>query len=749
MYVKGIELSDKILTMEVQCLNGHTGVRRIAESQIQQMVSEFMPKFFVCTECGLFMSLLGTETAGSRRYCVMLCPIHGVQKRNCPPELIPAVNEIASESTEADRSIVESFVCPQCSQTYAVTEIQSHGAFYQLAVKCARGHRDTHYIPASLDTSLMKRVLQRVVYCDRCLLPERIVDTENRGSEVRLMLTCPVHGITKKDISIDLLELLREAASEISEDSIVRAVLFSSDCSNMLALVQIDTDRTGYRLQCICPGNNIVLTRTLTFNWTDTVRQYITQSILTCEYCGLLTHMLDSKKRKNMIEFRLVCPVHGVLNRVVSSEVFEYVSETETTIDRLPSMIRSLSCKACRMPLAIRDIEDKRGLIELDMECQNGHREKRFFAPDTPREIMIELYKTMYSCQQCGGTLDFVYSQNEGRKSRVVLLCPVDGKYVFTVPHSEAVTIEAAYKEIQEERAQPPVEAQPQQVSMEIDRLPSEVTPSEDDVKVFRGCEIVGGKFDFKVKVKNESPFVITNVTVSIVAYPQDCMELAGESVKTISRIEVGGFRSPQFTLYPTKDCVQGKIMATVSYIDFRDQLHTIQVEPYLIRSVCDLLRPLSATTAEFEKIIESLEKTNQEQTLEWNPRVLFTKAEMILPTKNFHIIDTEEHTVGEEFIGTIRGFAQGKYTNKRVAVVLVITGPVNGHHALMKVEALGEDVAMLPTTVDELAEGLASWICLRCGGPLEPEQVEELERRVPVKCKYCSHTLTIGLYLQ
>ncbi|MFW9850433.1 MAG: hypothetical protein ACFFF4_14970, partial [Candidatus Thorarchaeota archaeon] len=193
---------------------------------------------------------------------------------------------------------------------------------------------------------------------------------------------------------------------------------------------------------------------------------------------------------------------------------------------------------------------------------------------------------------------------------------------------------------------------------------------------------------------------------------------------------------------------VQGKIVATVSYIDFRDQLHTLQVEPYLIRSVCDLLQPTKKTAKEFDLLLGDLTKTDQEQTLDWNARVLFTKAEKLLPAKNFHVIDTDERIVGDQFIGTIRGYAVGKFTKKKVAVIFLIAGAENGRHSSVKVEALGDDIAMLPTTIDELAETMDSWICLRCGAPLDTEQVEELGKRTPIRCKYCSHTLTMGLYL-
>ncbi|MCK5389977.1 MAG: hypothetical protein KAJ36_05775, partial [Candidatus Thorarchaeota archaeon] len=379
----------------------------------------------------------------------------------------------------------------------------------------------------------------------------------------------------------------------------------------------------------------------------------------------------------------------------------------------------------------------------------NGHRSKRLFKPGLESETLVDLYKRFYQCPECYEQLDLVYVEPGAREDRVVQLCSIHGKFVFDIPPDHAKAMQLAYEEIEADKSKPPVDApEPEpQINLEVEAEP--VISGEMGVKVKRGCEIVGGKFDYKVKVVNNSGYVITNVTVSIVAYPLDCLELAGENVKSISRIEVGGFRSPQFTFYPSKDCVQGKVVATVSYIDFLDQLHTISVEPYLIRSVCDLLLPSKKTSKEFDLVLSSLQKTQQEQNLDWNPQVLFTKAEKILPTKNFHVVDTEEHIIAGEFIGTIRGYAEGKYTKNKIAVILMITGPENGRHSTIVVEALGEDVSMLPTTIDELADTMDSWVCLRCGAPLDPEQVEEIGRRLPIRCKYCTHTLTIALYLQ
>lgn len=741
-------MKDKILTMDVQCLRGHKSVRRLSEHQAQEMASEVFKKLYTCTECGSNMTHIEERGQGNNIEGVFLCPIHGPQKREFPRSF-HAIVELAGAEVDSPRSIIDSFRCPLCGLVYAVTEIDQRRGIIEVETRCANGHKTTRYLPSSLETSLLKNILQRVVHCDRCGLPGHIAEVEKRGNTTRLSVVCPVHGTAKKDILSTHFELLQEAVSEIPEDAVLKASLTAHDCRLALAIRSIEESKQGYKMKCVCPGTKHTSERVLPLTWNEPIINRVATALLTCDECGHLTHILDKKKSKKKVVFRIVCPVHGVMTRETPPDVFRFVSDKKVSIDRMPSIVRSLSCEKCSMPLNVRDVEERRGLIEFDVECRNGHRSKRLFIPGLDQDTLTGLYKRLYQCPECYESLDLVYIEPRGREDRVVLLCSLHGKIVLDIPPDHAEAMQRAYNEIQEDKVKPPVEVPEHEAleSLTVSGAPSDA--SETAVAVLRGCEIVGGKFDFKVKVRNDSGYVITNVTVSIVAYPQDCMELAGESVKKVSRIEVGGFRSPQFTFYPTKDCVQGKIVATVSYIDFLDQLHTVSVEPYLIRSVCDLLQPSKKTTQSFELLLSGLEKTQQEQTLDWNAQVLFTKAEKILPAKNFHIVDCDEKIVSGEFVGTIRGYAEGKYTQKKVAVIILISGPENGRHSSVKVEALGEDVAMLPTTIDELADTMDSWVCLRCGAPLEIEQVEEMGRRLPIRCKYCTHTLTIALYLQ
>ncbi|MFW9981698.1 MAG: hypothetical protein ACFFE3_07265, partial [Candidatus Thorarchaeota archaeon] len=747
LFIHTAELKDKILKMYVQCLRGHKSVRRLSEHQAMEMAPEVFKRLYTCTECGSNMTHIEEKSNGLKIESLFLCPIHGPQKRDFP-RVFGSTVDLVGADVDSPRSIIDSFRCPQCGLVYVVNEVDQRRGILEIETRCANGHKTTRYLPSSIDTTLLKNILQRVVHCDKCGLPGHIAQVENRGSTTRVHISCPIHGETKKEILSTQLDLLEEAVSEIPEDAVVKSTLTSHECRKPLAIRGIEEIKQGYRLRCVCPGTKYTSDRVLPLTWNEPVLDRITRAVLTCDECGHLTNILDRKKSKKKVDFRIVCPIHGVMTREAPPDVFKKIQAYESSIDRMPSIIRSLSCEKCSMPMNVRDVEEKRGLIEFDTECRNGHRSNRLFIPGLDQETLSGLYKRLYQCPECYESLDLVYIEPRGREDRVVLLCSLHGKIVLDIPPDHAEAMQRAYNEMQEDKINPPTEA-PELEPLETLDVSAAIPDSDTGVQVLRGCEIVGGKFDYKVKIKNDSGYVITNVTVSIVAYPQDCMELAGETVKTISRIEVGGFRSPQFTLYPTKDCVQGKIVATVSYIDFLDQLHSVNVEPYLIRSVCDLLQPLKETSEAFELVLSGLEKTQQEQTLEWNAQVLYTKAEKILPAKNFHIIDADEKVVAGEFIGTIRGYAEGKYTQQKVAVILLISGPENGRHSNVRVEALGEDVAMLPTTIDELADTMDSWVCLRCGAPLEIDQVEEMGRRLPIRCKYCTHTLTIALYLQ
>ncbi|MGY5881845.1 MAG: hypothetical protein RTV31_16465, partial [Candidatus Thorarchaeota archaeon] len=268
-----------------------------------------------------------------------------------------------------------------------------------------------------------------------------------------------------------------------------------------------------------------------------------------------------------------------------------------------------------------------------------------------------------------------------------------------------------------------------------------------DDIFVFADCETQGNRFIYSLAIKNESKYVLTNLTATVVAYPKDCMKAITNLVTRTTRLKAGGLDTSRFIFTPSKDCVQGKIVCSISYIDHKDRLHSLHVKPYFITSVCDLLRPYESTSEVYEEALRTLFENKQEMKLDWNAEILISKATSILPALNFYVVTAESNRVAENIEGSVRGFAIGKYTGKRVAVDLQINGRANEDTSTARVVVFGDDEAMLPTTVQELLDRMDSWVCNECGVLLNPEQIMKLESKETLNCRYCGTTLTIDLY--
>jgi hypothetical protein len=264
-------------------------------------------------------------------------------------------------------------------------------------------------------------------------------------------------------------------------------------------------------------------------------------------------------------------------------------------------------------------------------------------------------------------------------------------------------------------------------------------------VKVLRGGEFIGNRMRFKVKVFNESDFIISDVTIYLLSYPQDALRFAGEEAHIFfSKIEPGGFRSPTFDFMPTQDCVRGDIVAGVSFIDERGNPQTLTAKPFVIRAVCDLLIPEQVTPEDFELKLKELECGEITMKIdEWTPREMFDKVLRILDESNFFEVQSEMSGIDSVAFGKISGYARGKYTGKSIGVNITVTGPEGESSATCKIEVSGEDQAMILPAIDDLRERLNAWLCPQCSSSLTLANVEELRRGDVVQCPFCG--ISIG----
>lgn len=276
-------------------------------------------------------------------------------------------------------------------------------------------------------------------------------------------------------------------------------------------------------------------------------------------------------------------------------------------------------------------------------------------------------------------------------------------------------------------------------------RMPQTRAPNETmaEVQVLRGGELVGNRLRYKVKVLNTSKYVITDVTVSLVAYPRDALAVEGLTVKTIAKIEPRGFVSSVFEFLPTRDCVRGDIIANVFYVDYEGRAHTAMTEPFTVRAVCDLLVPQPITPEDFEDRLQSLSHGEMASRVDdWTPEEMHSKALQVLTKLNFSEVKSQRRMIGNQVESKITGWARGKYTGKNLGVEILITGRLDMKGATCKVRISGQDEAMILPAIDEMAHSLSAWLCPVCVGELPLEAVDEVKAGRQAKCPFCGVTV-------
>jgi hypothetical protein len=260
-------------------------------------------------------------------------------------------------------------------------------------------------------------------------------------------------------------------------------------------------------------------------------------------------------------------------------------------------------------------------------------------------------------------------------------------------------------------------------------------------VEARRGGEFIGNRMRFKVKVLNNTEYTITDITVFLISYPSETLMIdRDEHSSFFPKIEPDGFRSPTFDFLPTQDCVKGEIVAGVSYIDHKGDPHTLNTNPFVIRSVCDLLMPDKITAQDFELKLKDLECGELVvKVLDLTPSEMFDKSLKILADANFYEVSSEQNETDGTLFATITGYAKGKYTGKQVAAKILISGPAGELGASCTIQVSGEDQAMILPAIDDLRERLSAWMCPNCSSPISIVNVEKLRDGKVVTCPFCS----------
>ncbi|MHA1943372.1 MAG: hypothetical protein ACW96M_03150, partial [Candidatus Thorarchaeota archaeon] len=303
---------------------------------------------------------------------------------------------------------------------------------------------EMRFIPKVADESVLKTVVKRLIHCDECGLPCQVVETEPKGNKARVELVCPAHGKAKKELPAEYAWMFESIVEAMSEGSIVRSMLNCRDCGNSLSIKNIELDKMKFKLKCSCrKGHNVDLSQPVDLD--EEAIDSIVNGVLKCNECDLLTDIIDTKVSGNNVELKMVCPVHDDFKKGVAVGIYKHVEERDPHIDRMSSTEESLKCEKCNSPLTIRGSKVKDDIVELKMECRNGHGDERHLHVKAEDPIIERFYNQLYECHKCHNPLRLSVIEEKDDISEAVLSCDNHGETKVEIPNDHATAARDAY----------------------------------------------------------------------------------------------------------------------------------------------------------------------------------------------------------------------------------------------------------------------------------------------------------------
>ena len=385
------------------------------------------------------MSLIHADLGRKEVEYIFLCPIHGPQNKRIPSYYHTAVKD-TSGTINSVKSILDSLTCPKCGQIFSAHEVTEKKGIMEFKYRCPNGHKELRYTPTDADESILKTVFKRLIHCEQCGLPCKVLETKKKDDRARIEISCPAHGKTRKELPAKHAWMIEKITNAMSEGTIVRSMLRCTQCSNNLSIRSVELEKDKYKLKCSC-SNGHVSEMSQPTDLDEEAIDALVSGILKCNDCDLLAEITNRKINSTHVELELACYIHGLFRKGLTGDLFKQLEQRERQIDRMSDIENSLKCTRCSSPITIKDTKLRDAIVELKVECRNGHSDTRYLSVSAKLDSLTRIYMQLFECHRCHSCRDLVRIENNGERTEVLLYCQQheDLKVVIPEGHTEAV----------------------------------------------------------------------------------------------------------------------------------------------------------------------------------------------------------------------------------------------------------------------------------------------------------------------
>lgn len=237
--------------------------------------------------------------------------------------------------------------------------------------------------------------------------------------------------------------------------------------------------------------------------------------------------------------------------------------------------------------------------------------------------------------------------------------------------------------------------------------LDDDATPlrTVDDVIVLNEYATLPENLEFGITVKNESQGRIHDVSVQILAYPEEGMKAVDELEQNIECIEPGDSGVLIFGFSISGDCIEGEIITSVTFYDKHGENLAAKSGNVFIRSLFEQMVPLEASQKEFLELKKGMKTWNREHMLAKEAKEVFVAVSQIMEDKNLSILQTESTQKKKTFMGIISGMAQNRFSENRIAITITVLGDVGDDLSKVRLDVFSDNNEILHSIASDFFE--------------------------------------------
>ncbi|TFG32577.1 HEAT repeat domain-containing protein [Candidatus Thorarchaeota archaeon] len=242
----------------------------------------------------------------------------------------------------------------------------------------------------------------------------------------------------------------------------------------------------------------------------------------------------------------------------------------------------------------------------------------------------------------------------------------------------------------------------PTEILLETDTIPLRTT---DDVLVINDYTTTSETLEYGITIKNEGQTSIYEVSVSILAFPNECLSPMDELTQLIEEIEPNDSGSLIFGFKIRGECIEGEIITSVRLVDDNGEDLAAKAGNVFIRSIYNQFAPYEMGADDFIHMKSDMEKWNREHTIGAEAREVYKSLHGILETKNLYVFQNEEMERENTFMGVIAGIARSTFSENVLAVTLTVVGTLKDNISKLRIDVFSNNNEILHSAASDVYE--------------------------------------------